>query len=76
MLEVTDSDYILRVDLKPLGQYTFQGFGGLTRIVLNKTLNLWQRVSYNSQTDSGLQVGLFNGSTGFLIGIQSWYLTK
>jgi hypothetical protein len=36
MLEVLDSDYILRVDLIPQGDYWFQGFGGLTRIVLNR----------------------------------------
>jgi hypothetical protein len=31
-----DTDYILRIDLIPQGEYRFQGFGGLTRIVFNR----------------------------------------
>ena len=40
MLQELDSDYILRIDLIPQGEYRFQGFGGLTRIVLNGCVSL------------------------------------
>jgi hypothetical protein len=58
------------------GKYLFQGFGGLTQILYNEMLSIWQMLSFTGISDEALLVGIFNTTTGFPIGTQKWFLSQ
>jgi hypothetical protein len=68
-----DNSYTFKFELIANSIYKFQGFSGLSDIILNFEGYSWDLITYNSTTDSSLRIGNLRDVNKFPFGTNIWY---